>query len=326
MVHSLLRFDMRSPDFSPARTGDLYLAALEMASWADERGFDSVIVSEHHATEDGFLPAPIPMLGALVGRTRRMRVGAAALLLPFYDPVKLAEDLVVLELASGGRVFVTVGIGYRPEEFAMFGCDFDSRGKRMDECLEVLLRAWSGEDFEWQGRRVCVRPRPASERPPVLVGGMGRIGARRAARFGLPFQPGVRNEEVIQHYLEECERLGVANPLVLPPGPGRMVWVSEDPDRTWSEIGPYLLHDAVTYASWQPARQRSTVHSDATSTEELRAEGVYRVLTPEECVELARADGGIALFPLCGGTPPDLAWPSLELYAGRVLPRLREGD
>ncbi len=87
-----------------------------------------------------------------------------------------------------------------------------------------------------------------------------------------------------------------------------------DPDRTWAEIGRYLLHDATTYASWQPANHRSAVHSDASTVEALRAEGKYRVLTPDECVAYAKAQGAFAsitLFPLCGGTPPDLAWPVL---------------
>ena len=99
MAITLLRFDMRAPAFSPASTAELYAAALEMGAWADERGFDSLTLSEHHGADDGFLPSPIAMLGCLVGRTRRIRLGVAALLLPLYDPVKLAEDLAVLDIA-----------------------------------------------------------------------------------------------------------------------------------------------------------------------------------------------------------------------------------
>ena len=155
---------------------------------------------------------------------------------------------------------------------------------------------------------------------------MGRNAARRAARFRLPFQPAVNTPELIDFYHQECERVGFDNPVAIPPGPGTMITVSEDPDRTWAEIGRYLLHDATTYASWQPENHRSTVHSDANTVEALRAEGKHRVLTPDECVEYAKSQGALAaisLFPLCGGTPPDLAWPSLELYASKVLPRLR---
>lgn len=208
----------------------------------------------------------------------------------------------------------------------MFGVDWHGRGRRMDHCLEVLLRAWSGEPFELDGRRVRLSPAPLTQPlPPVFVGGASRLGARRAARFGLPFQPSVNDPEVHRAYRDECARLGVPRPLLLPPGSGEMIWVSRDPDRTWAEIGRYLLHDAMTYASWQPPGQRSAVHSDATSVEALRAEGRYRILTPDECVARARERGPMSdqvLFPLCGGTPPELAWPGLELFAEQVLPRL----
>jgi alkanesulfonate monooxygenase SsuD/methylene tetrahydromethanopterin reductase-like flavin-dependent oxidoreductase (luciferase family) len=327
LPYSVLRLDMRAPSFSRVSRADLYAAALEMAGYADERGFDSLTLSEHHGTDDGFLSSPIALAGCMVGRTRRLRIGIAALLLPLYDPLKLAEDMAVLDIASGGRFGITAGLGYRPEEYAMFGVDWESRGHRMDHGLELLLRAWSGEPFELDGRQVRLSPVPLTQPlPPVCVGGASVLGARRAARFGLPFQPSVNTPEVHAAYRAECERRGVARPLLLPPGSGEMIWVSDDPDRSWAEIGRYLLHDAMTYASWQPEGQRSAVHSDAKSVEALRAEGRYRVLTPDECVARVRERGPFAdcvLFPLCGGTPPDLAWPSLELYAEKVLPRLR---
>lgn len=316
MVMSLLRFDMRAPAFSKASAPELYAAALDMAEWADEKGFDSIVLSEHHATDDGYLPSPLALAGAIAGRTRRIRIGIAALLLPLYDPVRLAEDLAVLDLASGGRIGLTVGLGYRPEEYAMHGVSWAERGRIMDESLEVLLRSWSGEPFEWNGRQIRVTPTPASTpHPMLLVGGMGRNAARRAARFGLPYQPAVDDAAIHDFYRAECEKQG--KPAVLiPPGSGEMIWVAEDPDQAWKEIGPHLLHDARTYASWQPESQRSAVHSDARSLDELRAEGKYRILSPDECRE---RQGVNVLFPLCGGLPPDLAWPSLELYAATVL-------
>ncbi len=326
MPFSILRLDMRAPDFAKATKAELYAAALDMAAWADEHGFDLIVLSEHHGTDDDYLPSPLALAGVIAGRTRRIRISIAALLLPLYDPVKLAEDLAVLDVASGGRIGVVVGLGYRPDEYAMFGTSWKDRGRVLDEKLEVLLRAWKGEPFEWDGRRIRVTPRPVSEpHPPVFVGGMGRNAARRAARFGLPFQPGRHDEGAFQLYRDECAKRGVESPVVLPPGDGQMIWVSEDPEATWSEIGPHLLHDARTYASWQPEGQRSAVHSEAASIEELRAEGLYRVLTPDECVERAEAGGPFTPFPhfpLCGGTSPEVGWRSLELYAAKVLPRL----
>jgi alkanesulfonate monooxygenase SsuD/methylene tetrahydromethanopterin reductase-like flavin-dependent oxidoreductase (luciferase family) len=329
MALSLLRLDMRAPGLGDGERAALYDAAVEMAGYVDAHGFDAITLSEHHGAEDGFLSSPLAMAGVIAGRTRRVRIQVAALLVPLYEPIKLAEDLAVLDLASGGRVGVVAGMGYRPEEYALFGRDWKARGRLLDEALETLLRAWRGEPFEVGGRGVVVTPPPRTRpHPPVFVGGQSKAAARRAARFGLPFQPASNDPEMIAVYRAECAERGVA-PVVLPPGEATSVFVAEDPERAWAELGPHLLHDARTYASWQPASQRSAVHSDATTVPELRREGKYRVLTPEACVEYARAAGPFAPvihFPLCGGAPPALGWRSLELYVERVLPRLREGS
>jgi alkanesulfonate monooxygenase SsuD/methylene tetrahydromethanopterin reductase-like flavin-dependent oxidoreductase (luciferase family) len=262
----------------------------------------------------------------MAARTTRIHFGISALLAPLYDPVKLAEDLAVLDLLSRGRVTATLGMGYRREEYAMFGRRYEERGKLLDEWLEVLLRAWRGERFTWQGRTVEVTPRPFTQpHPPIFVGGQSRKGALRAARFGLGYQPASNDPEAERLYREECARRGTT-PVLRPPGTGEMIWVSRDPGRTWEEIGEHLLYEARVYSSWQPATQQSsTVHSRAASVDALRREGLYRVLTPEQCLARAKEQGPYAafvLYPLCGGTPPELAWASVRLYADEVLAKL----
>jgi len=326
MAISLLRFDLRRAPFSPADHAALYAAALEMAEYADARGLTAISLSEHHAVEDGFLSAPLVLAAALAARTKRVRITIAALLATLYDPVKLAEDLAVLDLASRGRVATTLGMGYRPEEYASFGKDYAARGALLDECIEVLLKAWSGEPFEWRGRRVHVTPRGFTKpHPPIHAGGQSLAGARRAARFGLPYQPASNDAAMIALYQSECARLG-KQPLVLPPGSGETFFIARDPERAWRELGPYLLYEATTYASWQPANQQSsTVHSRAKTVDELRAEAKYRVLTPDECVARAKEQGPWSTFilhPLCGGAPPELGWESVRLLCEEVLPRL----
>jgi alkanesulfonate monooxygenase SsuD/methylene tetrahydromethanopterin reductase-like flavin-dependent oxidoreductase (luciferase family) len=321
---TLLRFDLRRAPFSPADHAALYAGALEMAEYADARGLTGVSLSEHHAADDGFLSAPLVLAGAIAGRTKRVRITIAALIATLYDPVKLAEDLAVLDLASKGRVATTLGMGYRPEEYASFGKDYAARGALLDECIEVLLKAWSGEPFEWRGRRVRVTPRSYTQpHPPICAGGQSLAGARRAARFGLPYQPASNDAAMIALYRSECARLG-KNALVLPPGSGETFFVARDPERAWRELGPYLLYEATTYASWQPANQQaSAVHSRAKTVEELRAEGKYRVLTPDECIARAKQHGPFATFilhPLCGGAPPELGWESVRLLCDEVLP------
>lgn len=324
MPISVLRLDMRAPAFSPAKPHELYAAALEMSVWAEQQGFAVISLPEHHGVEDGYLSSPMTLAAAIAGRTRDIRIGIMALLLPLYDPVRLAEDLAVVDLASGGRVGITAGLGYRIEEYEMLGADWKGRGRVMDEHLDVLLRAWRGERFEWRGRTIQVAPLPASQPHPfVSVGGTGRNAARRAVRFDLPFQPSVNSQELFAFYNQECENAG-RTPILLPPGSGESIWISEDPDRTWSQIGEHLLYHATTYASWQATGNAAVVNTEATTADGLRAEGKYLVLTPDECVAHAASHPTEAIvhFPLCGGTPPQLGWESLELYASKVLPRL----
>src|SRR5690606_18182769 len=135
--------------------------------------------------------------------------------------LRLAEDIAVLDLASGGRVSYVVGLGYRPEEYAMFDREWKRRGKRMDASLEAMLAAWSGEPFEYEGRTVQVLPRPVSDPPLLRVGGSGPAAARRAARLGLGFFPPVGDEALAQTYRDECARLDKPEGMVLmPSGPG----------------------------------------------------------------------------------------------------------
>ena len=120
-----MRFDLRVPDFGPP-AAELYAAMLDQAVWAEAHGFDSVGLSEHHGSDDGYCPSPVVMAAAVAGRTSSIRILIAALVLPLYTPVRLAEDLAVLDLASGGRVDLVIGAGYRPEEVAMYGLEMDA--------------------------------------------------------------------------------------------------------------------------------------------------------------------------------------------------------
>jgi alkanesulfonate monooxygenase SsuD/methylene tetrahydromethanopterin reductase-like flavin-dependent oxidoreductase (luciferase family) len=319
-----IRYDLRAPAFAETTHAELYAACLEQCAWADAHGLDLVVLSEHHGVDDGYLPAPLTLAAAVAGRTRRIRISVAALLVPLHDPVRLAEQLAVLDLASGSRVTIVAGLGYREEEFRMAGVDRRERGRLLEEYVGVMRRAWTGEPFEWRGRTVRVTPRPAS--PPMLfLGGSTPRAARRAARLGAGFFPSIGDPALAAVYREESARLGVTGFVSLPSGPG-FVHVSEDPERDWARIAPHALHDAETYAAWQTPGQRSAMHVEARDAEELRRSGVYRVLTPEECVALAAETGRVILHPLMGGLPPALGWESLELFAAKVLPRLRPGS
>lgn len=155
----------------------------------------------------------------------------------------------------------------------------------------------------------------------LLVGGSSRAAARRAARLGLPFFPSAHLPDLEAYYQERCAEYGTEGWTMMPAEETPLLHLSEDPDRTWAEYGEHFLHEARTYASWQSKDIRSAVRSTATTVEELRAEGVYRVVTPDACVALGLES--LVLHPLCGGMPVEEGWRSLRLFCDGVLPRLK---
>ncbi len=323
MPRILLRYDLRAPAFG-APIEALYAAALEQAAFADENGFDAVQVSEHHGADDGYLPSPLVMAAALAGRTRRLRLEIAALILPLHDPLRVAEDVAVLDLASGGRVELVIGAGYVPSEFAMFERQIADRPRLVEEGVQALKQAWAGEPFHFRGRTVRVTPRPLQRpHPPLALGGSSPASARRAARLADRFVPALPS--LWKPYRQERERLGLPVPSTGPVGP-LFLHVAEDPDAAWARIRPHALHEANGYGRWMAEAAVSGPYRPTTDADALRASGLYRVVSPEECVALAAAlgpDGTLLLHPLMGGLPPELGWSSLELFATRVLPRIR---
>ena len=201
-----MRFDFRNPASVGTTAADRYEAAIEMAEWAEGLGCVSIAISEHHGATDGYLPSPIPVVAAMAARTRQVRFNIAALIAPFYEPLRLAEDLIVLDHLSRGRVDVIVAGGYVHEEFAMFGVPMNERAKRVTETVSTLRGAFSGEPFTFRGREVRVTPGPYRQGgPSVSLGGSSEVAARRAARIADGFEPSV--PEVWEFYRDEVQQL-----------------------------------------------------------------------------------------------------------------------
>ncbi|UUN29389.1 LLM class flavin-dependent oxidoreductase [Streptomyces sp. FIT100] len=322
MAFTVVRFNLVDPAATPETLAARYRAAVEMAAYADEQGVDTVQTEEHHGAANNWLPSPFAFAGAVFGATRRIAVTVSAVIGPLHDPLRLAEDIAVLDLLSRGRLVTVAGIGYRPEEYAAHGVDWKRRGALQDELLETLLAAWTGEEFAFRGRTVRVTPRPYTQpHPMLLVGGSSKPAARRAARLGLPFFPSAHLPELEAYYHRLREEYGTDGFCMMPAAETPLLHIAEDPDETWARYGEHFLHEARTYASWQSGDIRSAVKSAATTVAELRAEGVYRVVTPQECVALG-ADS-LVLHPLCGGMPLDEGRRSLQLLCEQVLPRLK---
>lgn len=318
----LMRFAMRTAGGDGATRADLYRAALEMAEWGEHNGCMSLVVSEHHAADDGYLPSPLVLASGMAAVTETTPVMVAALLVLFYEPVKLAEDMAVLDLMSRGRVSYTIGLGYRDEEFEQFGVDKSRRATLVEERIATLRNAWTGEPFDHDGRRVRVTPAPFQPGGPMLMGGGGTpAAARRAARLGMAFLADTTDGSLAQEYEAEAARVGVAPVGCMIPTPdSATVFVADDPDRAWRELGPYMLNDARAYAAWNEGRTGIATVTNASTIDELRADGAFRVVTPDEAVETIRREGMLQVQPLVGGIPPELAWPHLEL-ASRAVTR-----
>jgi alkanesulfonate monooxygenase SsuD/methylene tetrahydromethanopterin reductase-like flavin-dependent oxidoreductase (luciferase family) len=295
-----------------------------MAAWADQLGALIVVLSEHHGSDDGYLPSPVPLAAAMAARTSQIRLCIMSLIAPFHEPLRLAEDLAVVDLISQGRLDVTVSGGYVQSEFAMFDVPMTQRPARVRETVRTLKAAWTGEPFEYRGRTVRVLPVPAQKGGPrITLGGSSEGAARRAARIADGFMP--TDATAWPYYQDECAVLGKPDPGPNPEPSGNVVMLAEDPDATWRAVAPFFLHEMNAYGTWQAEAGLATTYRPVTGLDELRATGQYRVLTPEAFVVEFRAAGPstfTVLHPMVGGIPPALAWESLRLFETQVLPHV----
>jgi probable F420-dependent oxidoreductase len=186
------------------------------ARWMEELGFEYFAAGEHYMRGDppGPTHASLPLLGVAAGATDQIRVLSSILLTPFYHPTVLAKLTNTLDIASGGRLTLGVGVGGEfPVEFEAAGLQVNQRGRRTNECLEVLRRLWTEEKVSYQGRHfqlkdVTVIPRPAQQpHPPVWVSGRREPAMLRAARFGDGWMPYFYDPDRYRASVETINRL-----------------------------------------------------------------------------------------------------------------------
>ena len=312
-----LRFDMRAPSIGAPPT-ELYTAASEMSAWAETRGCIAAVLCEHHGADDGYLPSPLLLGAAIAARTQQLQL-ILTIILPFYDVARLAEDMSVLDHISAGRATYMFGIGYLAEEYDYFGLSLSDRGRLADEKLGLLRRLLAGEQVEHDGRRMKVTPPPRTPQGPAMSwGGASLAAARRAGRNGL----GLLANGVVPGMKEAYEKASRENGhepgFMLLPERDTVVncFVAEDVDAAWDEIGKYLLHDAMAYSQWNPNNEVSANMNSAKTVDELRASSRTHVILPvDEAKERVAAGEIFNIGPLCGGMPPEIAWPYLKRFA-----------
>ena len=206
MTHALrfgVAYDFRNPPDSGIDNPSLYAAILDQVAWLDGLGLDLAWFTEHHFVDDGYLPSWVPIAGAMAARTKRIRFNTDICLLPFNHPIRLAEDLAVLDNLSNGRVEIGCGMGYAPHEFRGFGMPVARRVSLTDEGVEVLKRCFTGEKFSFHGKRyhfddVRIAPGYVQQGgPPLWLAAMAKAGALRAAKHRTHFLPQGARDEVL---------------------------------------------------------------------------------------------------------------------------------
>jgi probable F420-dependent oxidoreductase len=329
-------YDFRNPGPWRRPWKQLYESLLEQITWADSLGFDSVWLSEHHFTDEGYLPSVFPMLATLAARTVRMRLGTAVLLAPLHHPLRLAEDAAVVDQISGGRLELGLGPGYRPEEFAALGVPRNQRGSRTDETLEVLKAAWAGEPFSFRGRHftfddVIVAPPPLQQpHPPLWIGGSSLNSARRAARFDCNYMPDSGASSAVYDIFTEatCHRGGEGTRRRI--ATNRVVYVCDDPEQGWKDVGPHYLYVFNRYREWFAAAGDFPELGGELHSSDALSRQTHWVGTPEMIVAAIRElQKRLPVDTLIfWAHPPGLevakSSRSLELFARQVLPQFAE--
>jgi probable F420-dependent oxidoreductase len=316
-----------------------YRETLELVRLAEALGFDSAWVSEHHGSSDGYLPSLLPMLAAFAAVTERMRLGTGVVLTPFHDPLRLAEDAAVVDQLSGGRLILGLGLGWRAEEFRMFGVPVAERVQRTVETIEVLRRAWSGRRFSFEGRsfrfdRVKVTPPPMQRGgPPVYMGGYAEAAVRRAGRLADGYITDEAPEEVRRALAiaEQGAREASRDPRSLGLALMRNAFVSYEAD-PWSAIRAGVAQQIGTYAAWDAGHDtpaHDSLEPDA-ADEELRRwtavgtpEEVVRALRPTVTAFGDRPEVHLIVRLHYPGMDFETASRAVETFCGEVLPALR---
>jgi probable F420-dependent oxidoreductase len=260
----------------------------------ENNGFDNVWLSEHHFIEDGYLPSIMPVAAAIAARTSRIRIASGVLLMPFHNPVRLAEDIATVDVISGGRFELGVGIGFKREEFVGFGVSSKERGARTDQSLDIIRRALAGETvtfksdfFDFQNIRVT--PEPIQKpHPPIWLGGFTPAALRRAARFGDGFTVPGANRDVYDRYVSELRKENRPTGDIHFASGFWCLIVSDDPDKAFAEAADHVIYQANNYSTWLSAAGLQPLSTHLHDREQLRQSGLLKVADPDTAISMIR--------------------------------------
>ena len=251
-----MKFGIYSSIADPPAGADLSSKVEEVVSearLAESVGFDSCFFGEHHQDKDGFLPSPLIVAAAVAAQTTTLNLGTSVILLPLHHPVKLAEEVITLDIVSRGRFILGVGLGYQPVDFRTFDIPIESRVSRFEEEIEIIRQCWSGERFNFSGEHfnledVAIRPLPYSDPSPRLwIGASRGPGARRAGVIADGFVAGpstdLKSTVSLTSVYNDAAQLSGKNPVLCLM---RDSWVSRTRAEAERVYGPEVI-DAYKY-------------------------------------------------------------------------------
>ena len=314
-------YDFRCLDAEPAALTRRWQGIVEQVRWAEQLGYGSAWVSEHHFVDDNYASSTLTLLAALAVATDHMWLGTNVLVLPVQNPLRLAEDALTVDALSGGRLRLGLGLGYRAADLEPFGASLRGRRRRFEDGFRVLRRACHGEPVDG----VRVSPRPVRDGGPELwIGALSPPGIERAARLGDGFVCVLPNQ--IGDYVEARRKLGLADGRI---ALGNQWIVAEDPERAWAAVGNAVLYQVNRYIDFGIFGPPGSVPR-LTDPQQVLDINQYRLLdgpaAVDELVRQVRSGPVVDCFSwtLFPGEPLTQAAERLEYFASHVMPAVRE--
>lgn len=322
--------------------GRRFAETVEQVRLIKRLGFDSIWGGEHHIT-DGFHYFPLlPMLQRLAAEAEGLELGTNIVLLPLHNPIELAETAAFMDVVTGGRFNLGVGLGYRPEEFAMFGVPMKERVSRFTEAIQIIKRLWTEDKVTHKGRHwqfdgLTIRPRPPRSRPsgeaapPVIVAAHVDQAVERAGKIGDGWTavPTPRVAEVKRH-LEMFRASRAAAGIAPAKHLVRLFEVSCAPDEETAlrRAAPFLLAKYAAYASWGlPGLEFRKEDAPEVQLRKL-AHDRFAVGTPSQVAEMIMGQHAIGMTHVTmrvswPGMKQDDILACIELIGTKVLPEVR---
>lgn len=321
MIDVGIYFDLRNPAQWRQSPSRLYGFTIEVCQEAERLGASSAWFSEHHLFDDDYLASPLTLAAAVAARTSRIRLGTAILIAPLHHPAEIAEQSVVVDLVSDGRLDLGLGTGYRVPEFELYGATLKARYAQTDDIARQLRGLWER-----------VRPQPVQDPMPIWMGYQGPQGARRAGLLGERLLSA--DATLWGPYSEGLAEAGHSESTAAMAG-GFQGWATDDPEREWPMVSEHLGYQLDSY------RRHMVEGTDAPTPKPIDVEklihsprpgplGSFTYGTPERVADRIRAYTAgapvqtVFLWASIGGMAEDVVMRNISTICTRLAPLLRD--